>query len=89
MKFPQSFIEEIRNRVRVSEVVGAAIPIKRAGREYHALCPFHKEKSPSFTVNDEKGFFTALAVVHTAMSLVLQWTTSILATVRPLRNWPA
>lgn len=57
MKYPQSFIEEIRARLRVSEVVGKAIPIKRAGREYHALCPFHKEKSPSFTVNDEKGFF--------------------------------
>ena len=57
MKYPQSFIEEIRNRVRVSEVIGRAIPLRRAGREFHALCPFHKEKSPSFTVNDEKGFF--------------------------------
>jgi DNA primase len=57
MKFPQSFIEEIRTRVRVSEVVGKAVSLRRAGREFHALCPFHKEKSPSFTVNDEKGFF--------------------------------
>lgn len=57
MKYPQSFIEEIRARVRVSEVVGKAIPIRRAGREFHALCPFHKEKTPSFTINDEKGFY--------------------------------
>lgn len=57
MKLPQSFIEEIRSRIRVSEVVGKAVTLRRAGREYHALCPFHKEKSPSFTVNDEKGFF--------------------------------
>ena len=57
MKYPQSFIEEIRHRLRVSEVIGRHIPIKRAGREYHALCPFHKEKTPSFTINDEKGFF--------------------------------
>ncbi len=57
MKLPQSFMDEIRSRIRVSEVVGKAIPIKRAGREYHALCPFHKEKSPSFTINDEKGFY--------------------------------
>ena len=57
MKYPQSFIEEIRARLRVSEVIGRAIPVKRAGREFHALCPFHKEKSPSFTINDEKGFF--------------------------------
>lgn len=57
MKFSQSFIEEIRSRVRVSEVVGKAVTLRRAGREYHALCPFHKEKTPSFTVNDEKGFY--------------------------------
>lgn len=57
MKFSQSFMDEIRARVRVSEIIGRTIPIKRAGREYHALCPFHKEKSPSFTINDEKGFY--------------------------------
>lgn len=57
MKYPQSFIEEIRGALRVSEVIGRHISIKRAGREYHALCPFHKEKTPSFTINDEKGFF--------------------------------
>ena len=57
MKYPQSFIEEIRNRIRVSELIGRSIPLRRAGREFHALCPFHQEKSPSFTINDEKGFF--------------------------------
>lgn len=57
MKYSQQFIEEIRNRIRVSELVGKYISIRRAGREFHALCPFHKEKTPSFTVNDEKGFF--------------------------------
>lgn len=57
MKYPQSFIEELRGRLRVSEVVGKFVTLRRAGREYHALCPFHKEKSPSFTVNDEKGFY--------------------------------
>lgn len=57
MKYPQSFIEEIRARLRISEVIARHIPIRRAGREFHALCPFHKEKSPSFTINDEKGFF--------------------------------
>ncbi len=41
----------------MSEAIGRHISIKRAGREYHALCPFHKEKTPSFTINDEKGFF--------------------------------
>lgn len=57
MKYPQSVIEEIRARLRVSEVVGRAVTLKRQGHEFVALCPFHKEKSPSFTVNDDKGFF--------------------------------
>jgi DNA primase len=57
MKYPQSFIDELRASLRVSEVIGRYLSIRRAGREYHALCPFHKEKTPSFTINDEKGFF--------------------------------
>src|ERR1700734_3027936 len=57
MRFPPEFIDRLRNYLPISEVVGKRVPIKRHGREYHALCPFHKEKSPSFTVNDEKGFF--------------------------------
>lgn len=44
-------------RLPVSEVVGRKTKLVRAGREYKACCPFHKEKSPSFTVNDQKGFF--------------------------------
>jgi DNA primase len=57
MKLPQSFTEEIKNRLRISEVIGGYIQIKRAGREYKACCPFHNEKTPSFTINDEKGFY--------------------------------
>lgn len=57
MKIPQSFIEELKARIRVSEVVGRRVTLRRAGREFMGLCPFHKEKSPSFTVNDEKGFY--------------------------------
>jgi DNA primase len=57
MRFPAEFIERLRNHIPLSEVVGKRVPVKRHGREFHALCPFHKEKSPSFTVNDEKGFF--------------------------------
>src|SRR5579864_1919757 len=57
MRFPTEFIERLRNRANISQVIGKRIPVKRHGREFHALCPFHKEKSPSFTINDEKGFF--------------------------------
>ncbi len=57
MRFPPSFLERIRSHFLMSEVVGRRIPIKKHGREFQGLCPFHNEKSPSFTVNDEKNFF--------------------------------
>jgi len=57
MRFPPSFIERLRAHFLMSEVIGKRMPIKKHGREYHGLCPFHNEKTPSFTVNDEKGFF--------------------------------
>lgn len=57
MIFPKSFIEEVKDRVAVSEIVGRKVPLKNKGREFGGLCPFHNEKTPSFTVNDEKGFY--------------------------------
>lgn len=57
MRFPPHFIERLKNHFLVSEVIGRHIPLKRHGREFQACCPFHKEKSPSFTVNDEKAFY--------------------------------
>lgn len=57
MRFPQEFIERLRNHSALSQVIGKRIAVKRHGREFHACCPFHKEKTPSFTINDEKGFF--------------------------------
>ncbi len=57
MKFPPSFIERLKSHFLLSDVIGRRIAIKKAGREYHALCPFHNEKSPSFTINDEKSFY--------------------------------
>lgn len=57
MRFPPEFIDRLRNHSPISQVIGKRIAIKRHGREFHALCPFHKEKTASFTINDEKGFF--------------------------------
>src|ERR1700730_16657475 len=57
MRFPPSFLDELRARLPVSEVVGARVRLKKAGREFKGLSPFNKEKTPSFTVNDQKGFF--------------------------------
>jgi DNA primase len=57
MRFPPSFLDELRARLPVSEVVGRHVKLKRAGREWKGLSPFNKERTPSFTVNDQKGFF--------------------------------
>ena len=57
MRFPPNFLDELRARLPVSEVVGRRVRLKRAGREWKGLSPFNKERTPSFTVNDQKGFF--------------------------------
>jgi DNA primase len=57
MKFPKEYLEEIKQRVKVSDIVGATVQLKRRGREFVGLSPFSKEKTPSFTINDEKGFY--------------------------------
>ena len=57
MAFPPQFLEELRARLALSDVVGKRIRLIRAGREFKSPCPFHNEKTPSFYVNDQKGFF--------------------------------
>ena len=57
MSFPPSLLEEIRNRLPVSEIVGKRLRLTRAGREFKACCPFHNEKTPSFYINDDKQFY--------------------------------
>src|SRR6478736_4716577 len=57
MRFPPSFIDEVKARLPISEVVGRRVKLKRAGREFKGLSPFQQEKTPSFTVNDQKQFY--------------------------------
>lgn len=57
MNFPTSFLDEIRARLRVSDVVSAKVKLTKRGREFVGLSPFNQEKTPSFTVNDQKGFY--------------------------------
>ncbi|HRO32267.1 MAG TPA: DNA primase [Brevundimonas sp.] len=57
MRFDDRYIEELKARLRPSDVIGRTVKLKRQGREYVGLSPFTKEKSPSFFVNDDKGFF--------------------------------
>ena len=57
MSLSPRFLDELRNRLTLSEVIGKRIKVTRAGREHKACCPFHHEKTPSFTINDDKQFY--------------------------------
>ena len=57
MMFPQQFIDDLRLQADIVRVVQEYVPLKKAGMKFKGLCPFHSEKTPSFTVDQEKGFF--------------------------------
>ena len=56
-QIPQRFLDDLLARVDVVEVVGERVQLKKAGRNYSGLCPFHQEKTPSFTVSADKQFY--------------------------------
>lgn len=56
-KIPNHFIDDLINRVDIVDVINRRVPLKKAGREFHACCPFHDEKTPSFTVSPQKQFY--------------------------------
>ena len=60
-RIPQGFIDDLLARVDLVELIGQRIPLKRAGKEYQARCPFHDERSPSFTVFDRQPRQLAMA----------------------------
>ncbi len=61
MKYPKEYLDEIKTRLKVSTVVSKTVALKKRGKEYVGLSPFKNEKTPSFTVNDEKEFYHCFA----------------------------
>jgi DNA primase len=57
MSLTPQWLDELRARTTLSTLIGKTIKVQKAGREYKACCPFHNEKTPSFTINDDKGFY--------------------------------
>ena len=57
MAFPPGFLDELRSRISLADLVGRRVRLVRRGREHSGLCPFHNEKTPSFYVVEDKGFF--------------------------------
>jgi DNA primase len=74
-RIPQHFIDELIARTDIIEVIGSRVPLKRAGREYKACCPFHDEKTPSFTVSPDKQFYHCFGCgAHgTALGFVMEY----------------
>src|SRR5580658_1936149 len=74
-RIPQPFIDEIVARSDIVEVISARVPLKKAGREYKACCPFHNEKSPSFWVSPDKQFYHCFGCgVHgTVIGFLMQY----------------
>ncbi len=74
-RIPQHFIDELIARTDIIEVIGARVQLKKAGREYKACCPFHDEKSPSFTVSADKQFYHCFGCgAHgTALGFVMEY----------------
>src|SRR5438132_13879780 len=57
MAFPPGFLDELRSRISLGDLVGRRVRLNRQGREHRGLCPFHNEKTPSFYVVEDKSFF--------------------------------
>jgi DNA primase len=74
-RIPQSFIDDLISRADIVDVVGARVPLKKRGKEYIACCPFHNEKTPSFTVNQNKQFYHCFGCgAHgTALGFVMEY----------------
>ncbi|HEY9199944.1 MAG TPA: DNA primase [Gammaproteobacteria bacterium] len=74
-RIPQHFIDDLMQRVDIVEVIDSRVPLKKAGREYQACCPFHNEKSPSFTVSPTKQFYHCFGCgVHgTALGFLMDY----------------
>ncbi|MYE14465.1 MAG: DNA primase [Gammaproteobacteria bacterium] len=74
-RIPQSFINDLLQRVDIVEVIDARVGLKKAGRNYKACCPFHEEKTPSFNVNPDRGFYKCFGcgVAGTAITFLMEY----------------
>ncbi|MCK5002212.1 MAG: DNA primase [Gammaproteobacteria bacterium] len=74
-RIPQNFIDDLVSRADIVEVINARVPLKKKGKEYSACCPFHNEKTPSFTVSDSKQFYHCFGCgAHgTALGFIMEY----------------
>jgi DNA primase len=67
---PEATIEEIRRRADIVSLIGEYVTLKKAGRNFLGLCPFHREKTPSFTVSPDKQMFYCFGAARECLSLM-------------------
>jgi len=74
-RIPQAFIDDLLARVDIIEVIGQYVPLKKAGANHKACCPFHGEKTPSFSVNQQKQFYHCFGcgVSGNALSFLIEF----------------
>ena len=77
MPFPASFLDELNNRNPIEDVVGQYVSLTRKGSNLFGLCPFHSEKTPSFSVAPDKEFTTASAATRAAARSTSSWRSSL------------
>lgn len=65
-RIPRAFINDLLARTDIIDLIDVRVPLKKQGKNHHACCPFHNEKTPSFTVNGDKQFIIALVAELTA-----------------------
>ncbi len=88
-RIPREFIDELLARADIVEVIDARVPLRKAGREYKACCPFHNEKTPSFTVSQDKQFYYCFGcgASGTALSFLMNYEhLSFVESVEELAN---
>ncbi len=75
-RIPQSFIDELLSRIDIVDVIDGYVPLKKAGKNHQACCPFHNEKTPSFTVSQEKQFYHCFGcgANGTAISFLMEYS---------------
>ncbi len=74
-RIPQHFIDELLNRIDIVDIIDAYVPLKKAGKDHQACCPFHDEKTPSFTVSQQKQFYHCFGcgANGTAISFLMEY----------------
>lgn len=72
---PESFIQELLHRVDIVDLIDASVPLRKAGANYAACCPFHNEKTPSFSPSVRRNSFTTASAAHgTAIGFLMEYS---------------